>query len=37
MNSLWTWAELTSAVGLDPGAGPDVAGISIDSRTLTPG
>jgi len=28
---------LRSAVGLDPVAGPDVAGISIDSRTLRPG
>jgi len=37
MSSLWTWAELTSAIGLDPGAGPNVAGISIDSRTLRPG
>ena len=37
MNSLWTWEALCFAVGLDPTEGPDVAGISIDSRTLKAG
>ena len=37
MNSLWTWEALCFAVGLDPTEGPDVAGISIDSRTLNAG
>ena len=37
MNSLWTWEALCFAVGLDPWEGPDVAGISIDSRTLKAG
>ena len=37
MNSLWSWDALRVAVGLDPTAGPDVSGISIDSRTLMRG
>lgn len=34
---LWRWPELCRAVGLDPVDGPDVTGISIDSRTTEPG
>ena len=34
---LWTWAELAAAVGVRPAAGPDLTGISIDTRTLRPG
>ena len=37
MNSLWSWDALRVAVGLDPAGGPDVSGISIDSRTLKRG
>ena len=34
---LWTWAELAAAVGAPAAAGPDLTGISIDTRTLRPG
>jgi len=34
---LWRWRELCVALGLPAVAGPDVTGISIDSRTLAPG
>ena len=34
---LWRWSELCSALGAPPRAGPDVSGISIDTRTLQPG
>ncbi|MEM8769569.1 MAG: Mur ligase domain-containing protein, partial [Pseudomonadota bacterium] len=34
---LWRWPELCFALGLPPADGPDVTGISIDSRTLEPG
>ena len=34
---LWCWKELCEAVGADPVDGPDVFGVSIDTRTLEPG
>jgi UDP-N-acetylmuramoyl-tripeptide--D-alanyl-D-alanine ligase len=34
---LWRWPALAAAVGLPEVSGPDVTGISIDSRTLQPG
>lgn len=34
---LWHWQELCRAVGLDEVAGPDITGISIDSRTIRQG
>jgi len=34
---LWHWPALCEAVGLAASAGPDVTGISIDSRTTQPG
>ena len=34
---LWRWPELCSACGSPESDGPDVTGISIDSRTLAPG
>jgi UDP-N-acetylmuramoyl-tripeptide--D-alanyl-D-alanine ligase len=34
---LWTWHEICKALGLEPEAGPDVAGLAIDSRRITPG
>lgn len=34
---LWTWEELTAALGLPVVAGPDVVGVSIDTRSLQPG
>ena len=37
MTALWEWAELCTALSLDPVAGPDVYGFSIDTRTLVPG
>lgn len=39
MNSgnLWTWRELCRAVHVEQVNGPDVRGVSIDSRTLQPG
>jgi UDP-N-acetylmuramoyl-tripeptide--D-alanyl-D-alanine ligase len=37
MTALWEWAELCAALSLDPVVGPDVYGISIDTRTLVPG
>ncbi len=35
--ALWRWPELCEAVGLDPVDGPDITGISIDSRRTQPG
>ncbi|MFW6094650.1 MAG: UDP-N-acetylmuramoyl-tripeptide--D-alanyl-D-alanine ligase [Pseudomonadota bacterium] len=37
MSALWRWPELCQALGLAPQAGPDITGISIDSRTIRPG
>ncbi len=34
---LWRWPALCEAVGVTPVDGPDVTGISIDSRTVRPG
>lgn len=34
---LWRWPDLCRAVGVDPVDGPDVTGISIDSRTTQSG
>ena len=34
---LWRWSELCAALELPSVEGPDVTGISIDSRTLAPG
>jgi UDP-N-acetylmuramoyl-tripeptide--D-alanyl-D-alanine ligase len=34
---LWRWPALCEALGLPPVDGPDVTGISIDSRSLEPG
>jgi len=34
---LWQWSELCDALGLPRSEGPDVSGISIDTRTLVPG
>ncbi|MEZ5550364.1 MAG: UDP-N-acetylmuramoyl-tripeptide--D-alanyl-D-alanine ligase [Pseudomonadales bacterium] len=34
---LWHWPELCNALGVEEFAGPDITGISIDSRTLAPG
>jgi UDP-N-acetylmuramoyl-tripeptide--D-alanyl-D-alanine ligase len=34
---LWRWTEACEALGLPPAAGPDIHGISIDTRTLQPG
>ena len=36
-NSLWTFRELESALGLAPSAGPDAFGVSIDSRQTEAG
>ena len=36
-NPLWRWEELCAALGLPVVAGPDVSGISIDSRKTRPG
>lgn len=33
---IWTWQEACDALGL-AGAGPDIRGVSIDTRTLDPG
>lgn len=36
--SIWSWADLCLACGLDkPISGPEISGISIDTRTLKPG
>ncbi len=36
--ALWTWSELVLACGVDQSAsGPDISGISIDTRTLATG
>ncbi len=35
--SLWRWAEVCAAVGAPLADGPDIDGVSIDSRTLTGG
>lgn len=36
--TLWTWSDLVLACGVDQVAtGPDISGISIDTRTLVPG
>jgi len=37
VEALWRWPELCAALALDEVDGPDVTGISIDSRTLTAG
>lgn len=37
MTPLWRWPELCEALGLAPVDGPDVTGISIDSRKVEPG
>jgi UDP-N-acetylmuramoyl-tripeptide--D-alanyl-D-alanine ligase len=34
---LWRWPALCAALGLAEGPGPEVSGISIDSRTVRPG
>ena len=34
---LWTWADLGAAVGAGAVDGPDIAGVSIDTRSLCPG
>lgn len=34
---LWHWPELCDALGVKATPGPDITGISIDSRTLIPG
>ena len=34
---LWTWPELCRALGIEERPGPDVQGISIDSRRVQPG
>ncbi len=34
---LWRWRELSTALGLPPSDGPEVSGISIDSRYTHPG
>ncbi len=34
---LWRWSELCEALGLSAEAGPDITGISIDSRTIESG
>jgi UDP-N-acetylmuramoyl-tripeptide--D-alanyl-D-alanine ligase len=34
---LWHWTEVCEALGLPPAPGPDIHGISIDTRTLQPG
>ncbi|MDZ7686498.1 MAG: hypothetical protein U5O39_17170 [Gammaproteobacteria bacterium] len=34
---LWGWQELCRAVGIDEVVGPDITGISIDSRTIRDG
>ena len=35
--SLWSWPELAQAIDLEPEPGPDVTGVSIDSRSVKPG
>ncbi|MEJ2130296.1 MAG: UDP-N-acetylmuramoyl-tripeptide--D-alanyl-D-alanine ligase, partial [Gammaproteobacteria bacterium] len=35
--TLWEWRELCRATGLDEIEGPNISGVSIDSRTLSPG
>ena len=35
--SLWRWSEVCAAAGAPPTDGPDIDGVSIDSRTLTGG
>ncbi len=37
MRPLWRWPELCRAVGVEAVDGPDITGISIDSRTTQPG
>jgi UDP-N-acetylmuramoyl-tripeptide--D-alanyl-D-alanine ligase len=37
MSVLWTWPELCAAVGAPAVDGPDITGISIDSRKVRPG
>ena len=37
MSALWTYRELTDALGLPAEDGPDVTGICIDSRRIAPG
>ena len=32
--ALWTWSELCGALGLDDVSGPDIGGVSIDSRSI---
>ncbi|MCY4564264.1 MAG: UDP-N-acetylmuramoyl-tripeptide--D-alanyl-D-alanine ligase [Gammaproteobacteria bacterium] len=34
---LWRWPELCSAIGLAPADGPDIDGVTIDSRATNPG
>ena len=34
---LWRWPELCEALNLPVAEGPDVTGISIDSRSIQPG
>ena len=36
-NALWEWKELCAALGLPQVQGPDISGISLDSRTLEEG
>ena len=37
MSALWTWPELCAVFGLPVIEGPDVTGVSIDSRRVQPG
>ena len=37
MDALWSWRAVCEAMGVSPSDGPDISGISIDSRTLNPG
>jgi len=37
MNNLWQWSKVCRAVGANLCDGPDISGISIDTRTLVPG
>ena len=34
---LWRWSDLCGALGLAPAHGPDITGITIDSRATSPG
>ena len=34
---LWRWSELCQALGVSPANGPDITGVTIDSRATNPG